>query len=259
MIAEVLNLLSAFILLIAGAGAPDTAPTAPAQPKFSIYEITSPVPYQVVTDEVDIIGSVNSPDFGNYFVEYRPVLDSFGNWYPATLPRLMPVFAERLRTFNTRFLPDGEFDMRLRVNPGYASESTLRFGPIVVRNSQKVVLDPTPEAPAAATEPPVSDVTVVVESPRPGEIVRDSVDFVGTVDAPDLRNFYIEFNSADGDWDRWFPATLPKIESVQSDVLGTWNTITLKDGDYLLRINVLAGAEPRQYFPIGVFSVRNES
>ena len=258
MIAQLLSLLTALVWLLAGA--PDAAPT---KPKFSIYEITSPLPNQVVTDEVDIIGSVNSPDLVNYFVEYRPVLDSFGNWYPAILPRVLPVFAARLGTFNTRFLPDGEFDLRLRVNPGYDSESTLRFGPIVVRNSHKVVFTPMPEATATATEPAAktraSDVTAIVESPRPGQVLSGSVDFVGTVDAPDLRNFYIEFKPVGDDADRWFPATLPKIESVQSDVLGTWNTITLKDGSYLMRINVLAGAEPRQHIPIGVFKVRNES
>lgn len=250
MITQILSIVTALIWLVAGA--PDSVPTTPAKPKFSIFEITSPLPNQVVTDEVDIIGSVNSPDLVNFFVEYRPVLDSDGNWYPAILPRILPVFAEGLGTFNTRFLPDGKFDMRLRVNPGYASESTLAFGPIFVSNSQKVELTPTPERRAITI--------ATVDSPRPGQVLSGSVDIVGTVDAPDLRNFYIEFKPVDGaSADRWFPATLPRIATVQSDSLGTWTTVVLNDGDYLLRLNVLAGAEPRQHMPIGVFKVRNNS
>lgn len=251
MITQLLSLLSALIWLVAGA--PDTASSVVAKPKFSIYEVTFPLPNQVVTEKVDIIGSVNSPDMRSYFVEFYALHDDgTGDWFPATLPGIVPVFADRIGTFNTAWLPDGEYDLRLRVITGADSESTLAFGPVVVRNSQKAVLTPTPERRAIAT--------VSVDSPKPGQVVSGSVDIVGTVDAPDLRNFYIEFKPADGaSADTWFPATLPKIESVRSGLLGSWYTLTLKDGDYLLRINVLAGAEPRQYFPIGRFRVRNGS
>ena len=247
MIAQLLSFLTAIISLLAGA--PDGAPI---KPEFSIYEITSPHPNQIVTDEVDIIGSVNSPNFVNFFVEVYRVVGGVEDWFPATLPYRQPVFNDRIGTFNTRFLPDGEYRLRLMIRTNNQGESTLAFGPIIVSNSQKVVVTPTPEGRA-------SDVTAVVESPRSGQVLSGSVDFVGTVDAPDLRNFFIELASADGDWDGWFAATLPRINSVQSDLLGTWNTTLIIDGDYHLRLNVLAGAEPRQHIPIGVFKVRNDS
>lgn len=247
MIAQLLSILSALIWLVAGA--PETAPLTTPKPTFSIYEVTSPVPLQVVTGEVDIIGSVNLPGLFSYYVEVYRAVEGVEDWFPATLPYLQPVFDDRIGTFNTSYLPDGSYRMRLVVIASDDSRSTLPFGPVFVYNSQKVVPTPTPERRAV--------VTVNVDAPTPGQVVSGSVDFVGTVDARDLQIFFIEFTSADDDWDEWLPATLPKRESVQTGVLGTWNTTFRVDGDYHLRLNVLAGAEPRQHIPIGVVKVRN--
>ena len=249
MIAHLLSLLSALFWLLAGA--PGSPPSAPAVSKFSIFHITSPFPNQVVTDHVDIIGSVSSLGLRYFFVEARRTFDDDAQWFPATLPQYHPVTDDLIGTFNTTSLTDSIFELRLVVMLGDGERSTLGFGPIFVNNSHKVIPTATPERRAV--------VKVKVEAPTPGQVVSGSVDFVGTVDAPDLHSFFIEFTLADGDREEWIPATLPQFAPVQSDLLGTWTTVTPKDGDYLLQVNVLAGAGPRQYFPIGVFKLRNNS
>ena len=203
MIAHLLSFLSALLWLVTGA--PDAASSIIAKPKFSIYGITSPIPNQVVTDEVDIIGSVSSLGLRYYFVEARRTFDDDAKWFPATLPRIHPVTDDLIGTFNTTSLRDSIFELRLVVIIGDGERSTLGFGPIFVNNSQKVIPTPTPEMRSIPT--------VTVMSPAPGQVVSGSVDFVGTVDAPDLRSFFIEFTLADGDREEWIPATLPRFAS----------------------------------------------
>ncbi len=266
MLNTILSIVTGLFWLMAGAGALDTSPAAETNRAASVYEITSPVPYQVVADQVEIFGSVNSPDMLHFYVEFKPISGGERDWFPATLPGIEPKFADRLGTFNTTTLPDGEYGMRLRVGTGRDSESTLAFGPLVVRNSKKVDITKTREARPVATatdsgaEPRASDVTAYVNSPLPDQVVSGQVDIVGTFDAPDIRGFYFEFRPVGGDDEaKWFPATLPQIKSIRSDVLGTWNTATLKDGDYELRLSANTGDGPTRRFLFGVLKVRNGS
>ena len=248
MINLILTIVTGLFWLLAGVGAPDPPPAARVNSAASVYEVTSPVPYQVVTDEIDIIGSVISPDLYNYFVEYYRVIDGVEYWFPATLPRFEPVFADRIGTFNTSVLPDGEYQIRLRVRTGVDTASTLAFGPIVVRNSQKVIVTETPE--------PVISVTASVDTPVPGQVVKGQVDIVGTVAAPDPFAFFFEFRPVGGE-DKWYPATLPYLKPVNSGFLGSWNTETLQDGDYMLRLAVKPLGGPYLRFPVGTMKVRN--
>ena len=268
MIAYFLFVFTGLTWLLATVSAPDSAPTAPANPKVSIYEITSPVPYQVVTDQVDIIGSVNSPDMTRYFVEYYRVLDDGAHWLPATPPRIHPVFGDSLGTFNTTVLPDGRYEMRLLVRTVRDEYSYLAFGPVVVRNSRKVVVTETPALLVAGGRTKADEnapthagnVTASVDAPLPGQVISGAVDIIGTVDAPALKSFFVEFSPVGGNhlFD-WVPATLPRAEAVRSDVLGTWNTQCCRDGSYKLRLIVTAGDDPAQRFLIGTFEVKNNS
>ena len=97
-------------------------------------------------------------------------------------------------------------------------------------------------------------------------VVRDSVDIRGTVTLESMRNFFIEFRPLDlgmmmEDDDeeeaQWFPATLPRIAAVEDDVLGTWNTVTLRDGLYELRLTINTGAEMPEYYRVSPIRVEN--
>ncbi|MDE2638411.1 MAG: hypothetical protein OXI30_18740 [Chloroflexota bacterium] len=91
--------------------------------------------------------------------------------------------------------------------------------------------------------------------PPPVYVVRDNVDIRGTVTLAAMRNFFIEFRPLmlgmmddDEEVNPWLPGTLPRIEAVADDILGSWNTVTLRDGLYELRLTVnTGGAEPEHY------------
>ncbi len=105
--------------------------------------------------------------------------------------------------------------------------------------------------------------------PPPVYVVRDSVDIRGTVSMAELRNFFIEFRplaldmmdmdeADDESRNQWFPATLPRITAVTDDILGTWNTVTLGDGLYELRLRINTGAAEPEYFRVSPIRVEND-
>ena len=68
-----------------------------------------------------------------------------------------------------------------------------------------------------------------ISYPPPVYLVRDSVEIRGTVTLETMRNFFIEFrplvldmmmDADDSEDNPWLPATLPRIEAVEDDVLG---------------------------------------
>ena len=91
--------------------------------------------------------------------------------------------------------------------------------------------------------------------PPPVYVVRDNVDIRGTVSLATMRNFFIEFRPLmlgmmddDEEDNPWLPGTLPRIEAVDDDILGSWNTVTLRDGLYELRLTINTGGnEPERY------------
>lgn len=97
-------------------------------------------------------------------------------------------------------------------------------------------------------------------------VVRDSVDIRGTVSLAELRNFFVEFrplaldmmdDAEDKSKNQWLPATLPRITAVTDDVLGTWNTVTLRDGLYELRLHINTSAEEPEYFRVSPIRIEN--
>lgn len=102
-----------------------------------------------------------------------------------------------------------------------------------------------------------------ISFPPPVYVVRDSVDIRGTVTLATMRNFFIEFRpldlgmAEDDSENQWFPATLPRIEAVTDDVLGAWNTVTLRDGLYELRLTVNSGGEMPEYYRVSPVRVEN--
>ena len=102
-----------------------------------------------------------------------------------------------------------------------------------------------------------------ISFPPPVYVVSDSVDIRGTVTLSTMRNFFIEFRplvldmADDADENQWFPATLPRIEAVTDDVLGAWNTVTLRDGLYELRLTINTGGDMPEYYRVSPVRVEN--
>ena len=113
----------------------------PAQPTLARQTglqvaINFPLLDQVVSGSVDIVGTVNSPDLGSYYVEFRPLSNTNKDLrFPATLPRIEQKIDEVLDTWITNTLRDGMYELRLNVNAGSGPTQRFHFGPVEVRNS----------------------------------------------------------------------------------------------------------------------------
>lgn len=105
-----------------------------------------------------------------------------------------------------------------------------------------------------------------ISFPPPVYVVRDSVDIRGTVTLEGMRNFFVEFrplvldmmmDEESDDANQWFPATRPRIATVADDVLGTWNTVTLRDGLYELRLKINTSADEPTHVRVSPIRVEN--
>lgn len=87
--------------------------------------------------------------------------------------------------------------------------------------------------------------------PPPVYVLRGEFELRGSANVPNMANYFIEFRPLDEQLqppagrEVWFPATLPNSSAVQDDVLGLWDTATIPDGIYELRLTVnVRGADP---------------
>ena len=104
-----------------------------------------------------------------------------------------------------------------------------------------------------------------ISYPPPVFAVRDLVDIRGTVTLPTMRNFFLEVRPLvldameDETEDRqWFPATVPRNVAVDDDVLGSWNSVTVPDGLYELRLKVYTEEDAPLYFRVSPIRVMND-
>jgi len=98
-------------------------------------------------------------------------------------------------------------------------------------------------------------------------VVRNAIDIRGTVASSDLGSFFIEFRplmqdlttaaSWSGKKIDWLPATLPQIYPVRQGVLGRWNTTSLPEGLYELRVTLNVGTPTQRHVYVGPTRVEN--
>ena len=85
---------------------------------------------------------------------------------------------------------------------------------------------------AAQESPPIA-----ITSPAPEEILRGQVTITGKVDVPSFVSAQLDFAYASNPTDTWFTIqtfSQPLVDST----LATWDTTSITDGDYLLRLRV---------------------
>lgn len=95
-----------------------------------------------------------------------------------------------------------------------------------------------------------------VISPRPGDVLRGVVEIQGTVAGENLSSYDVAFTYADDAADSWFIITSGK-EPVTNDVLAKWDTTTIADGTYRLRIQVFFNTGEPEVIVIENLRVRN--
>jgi hypothetical protein len=88
-------------------------------------------------------------------------------------------------------------------------------------------------SPASAQAP----AGAAIDQPVEGQILRGSIEFVGTAAIPDFASADLSFSYARDATNTWF--TIVEIDRpVIGSQLGTWDTTAISDGDYVLRLQV---------------------
>jgi hypothetical protein len=85
---------------------------------------------------------------------------------------------------------------------------------------------------AAQASPPVA-----ITSPAPDEVLRGPVTITGKVDVPSFVSVQLDFAYASNPTNTWFTIqafSQPLLDST----LATWDTTSITDGDYILRLRV---------------------
>ncbi len=85
---------------------------------------------------------------------------------------------------------------------------------------------------AAQTTPPIA-----ITSPTAGELLRGQVTIIGSLDISTFASAQLDFAYASNPTNTWF--TLQAFsEPATSSALATWDTTSITDGDYILRLRV---------------------
>lgn len=99
---------------------------------------------------------------------------------------------------------------------------------------------------------------VVIQSPYPGQALQGSVLIQGSTEVPGFKAAYLQFaytNDATHTWFLIFETTTP----INFDTLALWDTTTITDGNYDLRLVVLLQDGSQQALTVKGLRVRNYS
>jgi PKD repeat protein len=119
--------------------------------------ITSPQYGATISGNVSILGSALHPQFFQYQILYAPDPNPQGVWYPTGILSQFPVNDGVLGNWNTAFVPNGTYQLRLTVNLRDNSALTTQVGSIRLQNQSIPVSTPTPTylRPVAAFTPSI--------------------------------------------------------------------------------------------------------
>ena len=85
---------------------------------------------------------------------------------------------------------------------------------------------------AAQDEPPIT-----ITSPLAGDVLRGEATITGTTDIPNFFSAQLDFSYASNPTDTWF-AIQTLSQAVTDSTITTWDTTSISDGDYILRVRV---------------------
>lgn len=89
--------------------------------------------------------------------------------------------------------------------------------------------------PVTAQQPDSAEIT----SPITGEPLFGLVNVQGTASHPEMQRYTLEFDLQDTPSDQWFTIAGPITQRVENGILGQWNTTTVPDGRYQMRLRVV--------------------
>jgi PKD repeat protein len=112
--------------------------------------ILSPVSNSVVAGNVQVLGSATHPQFLQYQLEYGPDPNAANLWYPITGGVSVPAQNTLLGVWTTSIIPDGNYQLRLRV---YLRDGTTQQTSINNVRVQNAAPTPVPSATASVPRP----------------------------------------------------------------------------------------------------------
>ncbi len=98
-----------------------------------------------------------------------------------------------------------------------------------------------------------------ITSPQPVSSVQGTITITGTVNPPDLMNYFFEVADANADPNsaNWTPVTLPSKNPVTNGPLAQLNTSIVPDGLYTLRLHVVHTTGQSTYVTVGPLRFSN--
>lgn len=97
-----------------------------------------------------------------------------------------------------------------------------------------------------------------ISSPLPGEVAQGLLQIVGTIEVADLDSFILEFSFQQNNDQAWFAINKGNIVIVDG-ILGEWDTSTIPDGNYKLRLTVNRNTDGPLILVVEGIRVRNYS
>jgi PKD repeat protein len=97
---------------------------------------------------------------------------------------------------------------------------------------------PTGIRPPSQPSPTPLPISIVILSPVPGNVIAGNVQIIGAATHPNFLQYQVEFGPESNPGNLWFPATAALQIPVINGLLGIWNTTTLNDGLYAVRLRV---------------------
>ncbi len=78
-----------------------------------------------------------------------------------------------------------------------------------------------------------------ITSPQDGDNLFGLITIQGTANNGNMQRYTLEFDSQDTAGDNFFPIAAPITQPVTAGILGQWNTTTVPDGRYQIRLSVI--------------------
>lgn len=103
--------------------------------------------------------------------------------------------------------------------------------------------------------------TIAITSPTEGDILRGQVTITGTTDIPNFLSSRLDFAyaSASGSAGNWFTLqTFSQPTRPEGSALFTWDTTSITDGDYILRLQVSLADDASQEVTVPI-KIQNDT
>jgi len=157
---------------------------------------------------IDINGTANDTNFYNYTIQWKNTTVDWIKIHNSTVP----VSDGTLATWNTNNLEDGDYSIKLTVTDDL-SNSNITLINVTIDNTLP---------------------TAILIQPEEGAYIRRTIDIIGTANDTNFKNYLTEWKNESVDWTEIKNSTV----FVSDGTIAEWDTISLEDGDYTIKLTV---------------------